>query len=512
MTELTTAPTGAPLADGDILLVRKAGVEGVKQITAAEAADYFGSSGGGGGGGEEPSSLISSTDWQLKLTNVGGGPLIGFSELQFLDKDGVNVGRSTGATYFDSSHYDGGRTAAQAFDNNTGQDYGSGAFVWGEGQGVGGFVGFTTTAPVTPTGLNVFPFSGHPSWSGVTVQLQYKVGGIWTDLGAPIDFSTIGLTGGSGSSVVLQVETGGGSGGGSGSGGSVALGAHRYWEFSDLQPVDGQQLVWSDCSLFDAAAVALVPTAVTADTAGGGGGPASVFDGSLTSNWDRGHNAKTWLRVDLGSAHTLGSFKIRHRSDYSGGYMQSPRRFTLRYSDDGVYWTEHPVHFAAVPDYANNADERTFVVPQTIAAGGSGGSGGVQTVGKAIGGGTNWGGDTSGPGVAIPGADFTFHAPADGVYLVQYHIIYNNNHRVRGNIYMDGALFSSASGNPNDFNFSSRDQQVTGLFALDMQSVGALTAGAHTVSTRYNAMDATNEGGIQPGSFVTVTKLSADFA
>lgn len=50
MTELTTAATGAPLADADILMVRKAGVPGPKKITALEAAAYFGSAGGGGGG------------------------------------------------------------------------------------------------------------------------------------------------------------------------------------------------------------------------------------------------------------------------------------------------------------------------------------------------------------------------------------------------------------------------------------------------------------------------------
>ena len=47
MTELTTAPTGAPLADGDIFLVRKAGEAGAKQITAEEAKEYFGAGGGG---------------------------------------------------------------------------------------------------------------------------------------------------------------------------------------------------------------------------------------------------------------------------------------------------------------------------------------------------------------------------------------------------------------------------------------------------------------------------------
>ncbi len=46
MTELTTAPDGAPLADGDILLVRKAGSPGVTKVLAEDAKDYFGAGGG----------------------------------------------------------------------------------------------------------------------------------------------------------------------------------------------------------------------------------------------------------------------------------------------------------------------------------------------------------------------------------------------------------------------------------------------------------------------------------
>ncbi len=75
MTELTTAPTGAPLADGDIMLVRKGGEPGVKQVTAAEAKEYFAE--GGGGIEEAPVDgkqyARKDAGWSEVVATGGGG-------------------------------------------------------------------------------------------------------------------------------------------------------------------------------------------------------------------------------------------------------------------------------------------------------------------------------------------------------------------------------------------------------------------------------------------------------
>lgn len=68
MTELTTADTGAPLADGDIFLVRKAGDPGAKQITALEALAYFGT----GGGAATESIIVAAGDEATAIAAATG--------------------------------------------------------------------------------------------------------------------------------------------------------------------------------------------------------------------------------------------------------------------------------------------------------------------------------------------------------------------------------------------------------------------------------------------------------
>ena len=152
MTELTTAPSGAPLADGDILLVRKAGTPGVTKVTAAEAADYFGTAGegggGGGSGGGSATARASGKRWQIRfIAGRYGHQAMGFCDIQFQDASGTNLCVG-GAPYTDRE--EGGVWAlAEAFDGTVSTND-NGYFSGDTVNALGCVVGYAFPAAVAP--------------------------------------------------------------------------------------------------------------------------------------------------------------------------------------------------------------------------------------------------------------------------------------------------------------------------------------------------------------------------
>jgi hypothetical protein len=70
MTELTSAPSGAPIAGTDIFAMRKAGEAGLKKVTANDIAAFT----GGGGGGVVEFNIYTQ---QMAPTVLGGQPVAG---------------------------------------------------------------------------------------------------------------------------------------------------------------------------------------------------------------------------------------------------------------------------------------------------------------------------------------------------------------------------------------------------------------------------------------------------
>ena len=87
MTELTTAPSGAPLEDDDLLLIRKGDEPGAKKLKASEAKEYFVAGVGGGGIEEAPDDGKTygrkSKAWAEVTGGSGGGGGSSASGLKF---------------------------------------------------------------------------------------------------------------------------------------------------------------------------------------------------------------------------------------------------------------------------------------------------------------------------------------------------------------------------------------------------------------------------------------------
>jgi hypothetical protein len=140
MTELTTAPTGAPLADGDIFLVRKADAPGATQVTAAEAAEYFGTASEGGSGGGSGGGVPAQTEfkfWRVRCFDSFSNAFCAV-ELAFRSQvGGANV--AVGGTPISSNEEFGADT--NAFDSNAGS-------FWGTSSVAGRWIGYEFPAAV----------------------------------------------------------------------------------------------------------------------------------------------------------------------------------------------------------------------------------------------------------------------------------------------------------------------------------------------------------------------------
>jgi F5/8 type C domain len=115
-------------------------------------------------------------------------------------------------------------------------------------------------------------------------------------------------------------------------------------------------------------------TATASGTCRTGEEPGKAVDGSTSTKWcDNGTAATKWLRVDLGAAASISSFKVTHAGAESASDVT--RDFTIQTSADGVSWATRVIvagNTANVTTHAIAAVSARYVRLNTTAAAQSG--------------------------------------------------------------------------------------------------------------------------------------------
>lgn len=162
---------------------------------------------------------------------------------------------------------------------------------------------------------------------------------------------------------------------------SRAAGGHRRWTLHCLDlnssPLAGIGVCVGELAFrASPGGAAMAPAEATASSSWrgqAGNGPAMAFDGTPTTLWAAAtagdgvgsswFNDKAWIAADFGAGQTrdVAEVALTSRNDGSGNPRQTPKRFWVGFSDDGVRWGVAALRDAA--SWTAAGQTQAFAVP-----------------------------------------------------------------------------------------------------------------------------------------------------
>jgi hypothetical protein len=322
----------------------------------------------------------------------------------------------------------------------------------------------------------------------------------------------------------ITASEGGGDGG---SGGGGAALPHKFWrlfyQYGDSRAAYGEAVAKLEMRAVAGGPDQCVGGTPLARNWFQGNVPANAFDGDPNTWWcasgeGQGSNGSTatqysgWLGYEFPAPVTVAEVAVTARND-NGGAPQTPRDFSIEYSDDGLTWQ---MEFIGSADPAwNQGETKVFTRPAGSTSGGGGSGGGSVAraflaqgvIGNGVA--TNWGEYTGNDGTPIPGYALTFSLDTPGTFRVTYNFAYQGSHGVRVKPRADGERIGAPILNGGwDFQTASTYESGTG-WGFERSFIVELEAGDHTLDCLYNAQSATAQHILGQG-FILAAEIGAE--